>query len=100
MNDVINALFEFFGGCFLWWNVRQLYRDKQIKGVSVIATAFFASWGLWNCIFYPSVGAYWSFIAGINVVIANSVWVGQMLYYRKTGSSYPQTERTRHDTGE
>lgn len=83
MNDIINALFEFFGGCFLWLNVRRLLKDKQTKGVSILSTAFFASWGIWNLYFYPSVGAGWSFIAGINIVIANIVWVVLMVYYSR-----------------
>lgn len=89
MNDIINALFEFFGGCFLWLNVRRLLNDKQTKGVSIPATAFFAAWGIFNLYFYPSVGAWWSCLAGINVVVANIVWVTLMVYYarRKVVSS-------------
>ena len=85
MNDIINALFEFFGGCFLWWNVRQLYHDKQIKGVSIVSIVFFALWGGFNLWFYPSVGAHWSFIAGLNIVAANVVWICQILYYKHKG---------------
>ncbi len=85
MNDIINALFEFFGGCFLWWNVRRLYQDKQIKGVSILSTAFFLSWGLFNLYFYPSVNAPWSFWGGMNVVLANTTWVIMMIYYTRKG---------------
>jgi hypothetical protein len=79
MSDLVNALFEFFGGCLLWMNVRQLWIDREIKGVAVLPTAFFMTWGYWNLYFYPSVNAWWSFYGGLNIVIANTAWVLLML---------------------
>jgi uncharacterized membrane protein YfcA len=81
MADFINGMFELFAGLFLTLNVIKLYKDKEVKGVSVISVAFFASWGYWNCYFYPSLNQWWSFVGGIGVVIMNSIWVGQMIYY-------------------
>jgi hypothetical protein len=83
MNDFVNGLFEFVGGMFLWLNVRRILIDKEVKGVSYLSVGFFASWGFWNLYFYPSVNAWWSFGAGCNVVVANTVWFILMLYYRR-----------------
>jgi len=62
--DLINGLFEFAGAFALALNVRQLWRDKEVKGVHPIPTAFFAAWGLWNLFYYPHLGQYWSLAGG------------------------------------
>lgn len=81
IQDIVNGSFEIFGGFLLWYNVKTILRDKKVAGVSWIPTAFFASWGLWNLYFYPSVNCWWSFVGGLNVVSANIVWVILMIYY-------------------
>ena len=79
--DLINGLFEFFGSLVLWMNVRQLYLDKKVRGVTWSATAFFMTWGYWNLYYYPHLGQWCSFAGGVSIVVANTVWLGQMLYY-------------------
>jgi len=82
--DLANGLFELFGGVLLWMNVRKLYRDKEYKGVSKAPVAFFMAWGYWNLYFYPAFGAWLSFFGGLNIVVANTVWLVQMVYYSRT----------------
>lgn len=79
--DLVNGLFELFGSFFLALNVLRLHRDKQVKGVNWMATAFFMAWGYWNLYFYPAVGALLSFYGGVAIVIVNTAWLGQMVYY-------------------
>lgn len=79
--DVINGLFEFFGSVMLWRNVAALYKDKRIAGVRAGSTAFFMAWGWWNTFYYPHLDQWWSFAGGLSIVIANTVWLVQMLYY-------------------
>lgn len=74
-SDFVNGLFEMVGGCLLLVNVRRLWRDRKIAGVSWLPTVFFAVWGVWNLWFYPSVHCPWSFAGGIVVVSANVVWL-------------------------
>ena len=81
--DLINGLFEVVAGILLSINVRRLYRDKKLYGVSIIPTAFFVMWGYWNLYFYPTVGCMLSFFGGILVVAVNTVWVVQMIYYSR-----------------
>ena len=80
--DAVNGSFEFVGGLLLWLNVRALHRDKRIRGVRIFPTAFFCAWGFWNLYFYPHLGQWLSFLGGLNIVAANTVWVAQMIYYR------------------
>ena len=83
--DIINGMFELFGSVLLWRNVWQLYKDKQVKGVHWNATAFFAAWGYWNLYYYPSLEQWWSFWGGVSIVIANTIWLLQMIYYINKG---------------
>lgn len=80
--DLVNGLFELFGGFFLWGNVRRARRDRRFRGVAIVPTAFFTAWGVWNLYYYPSLGQWLSFVGGLNIVAANCVWVAQMVWYR------------------
>ena len=82
--DLVNGSYEALGGLMLFRNVRQLYRDKQVRGISILSTAFFQTWGLWNLYYYPHLGQWLSFSGGCLIVLANTIWVGQMLYYKRT----------------
>lgn len=81
--DNINGTYELVGGFFLFLNCLKLYRDKKIRGVSILATAFFASWGFWNLYYYPHLGQWMSFLGGICIVSFNTLWVGMMLWYTR-----------------
>jgi hypothetical protein len=81
--DAINGTFELMSGFFLWNNVRILIVQKAIRGVSILTTAVFTIWGFWNLFYYPHLGQWLSFFGGINVVMANTVWVSLAIKYRK-----------------
>ena len=80
-NDLINGLFEFTGALFIFYHCRTLFRDKLVKGVSILSTVYFFSWGLWNLFYYPSLNQTWSFIGGVAIMLANITWIGMMVYY-------------------
>lgn len=79
--DIVNGAFELFAGFFVLNHCRALYRDKLVKGVSLVSTIFFSSWGFWNLYYYPSLGQWWSFAGGLSIVSANCVWIAMMVYY-------------------
>lgn len=81
--DTINGAYEALGGLMLWRNVRQLYKDKQVRGISVLTTVFFTSWGVWNLYYYPHLDQWLSFAGGLVIVTANVAWVSQMFYYNR-----------------
>ena len=81
--DLINGCFELLASSFLFLHVRRIFKDKQVKGVSIVATVFFTTWGWWNIFFYPVVGLWWSFWGGVPVVVMNSLWVYGMWKYRE-----------------
>lgn len=87
MPDIINAAFEFMAAIMLARNCWFTYKAKKTEGISILSSIFFCSWGFWNIYFYPHLGQSLSFIAGIMVTVVNTVWVGQMIYYRRTYES-------------
>lgn len=80
--DAINGAFEAFGGVMNMVNVLRIYRDKGYRGISVLPTLFFTTWGFWNVLFYYPVLHQWcSFAGGLLIVLANAAWVSMALYY-------------------
>ena len=73
--DVINGIFELVGSIFIWGSVRQLVRDKGYAGLFLPQIMVYTAWGAWNLLYYPSLGQWWSTIAGVNVLVANLTWI-------------------------
>jgi hypothetical protein len=74
-NDLINSFFEVFGAMMLFNNCRLLWIHKRVQGVSVLTTAFFTVWGVWNLYFYPANHLWLSFVGGVFLASANVLWV-------------------------
>lgn len=75
INDTINALFELGGSIVTWMNFFKLLKDKGVKGVYWATWVFFSSWGIWNIYYYPTLGQYLSFYAGILLASGNIAWL-------------------------
>ena len=82
INDLINAFFEFGGAVVVWMNVFKLHKDKKIMGVFWPVWVFYSVWGMWNLYYYPTLQQHWSFWAGLLLVIGNTFWVCQAVYYQ------------------
>jgi hypothetical protein len=83
--DVVNGCYELFGAPFICLSIRKLAKEKKVHGVSWVHAFFFATWGFWNLYYYPSLGQWCSFIGGCAIVIANTIWLGQLIYYSRKG---------------
>lgn len=81
--DLINALFELSAGFFLFNNVRILYKQKKVRGISILSAIVFTAWGYWNLYYYPHLNQWLSFLGGILVVVANTAWIYLAIRYRK-----------------
>ena len=86
--DSINSLFELSGGFFVALHIYRLWRDKEAKGVSLVALLFFSTWGCWNLVYYAGIAQPCSLYASIGIVLANMAWVGLILYYRFVRRKY------------
>jgi uncharacterized membrane protein YfcA len=81
--DLVNGLFEAAGAGMVGLNCWRLYQDKVVRGVSALATVVFTAWGFWNLWYYPSLGQWFSFYAGMLIVAGNLTWICMLLYYRR-----------------
>jgi hypothetical protein len=81
VSDSINGIYELLGGLALAFNCYRTYKDKEIKGISVVSMVFFTSWGYWNLYFYPSLHQVVSTIGAVILVFFNTIWLCQALYY-------------------
>ncbi len=79
--DAVNGLFELSGGFFILLSVRRLLRNRIVRGISWVTTAFFMAWGYWNLYFYPSLDQWISLAGGVFIVAANTLWVVLLVYY-------------------
>lgn len=79
--DLINAVFELGGAPIILLSICKILKDKKVKGISKYHVGFFSAWGLWNLFYYPHLEQWASFVGGLFIVLANSVWLGLMLYY-------------------
>lgn len=80
--DFINGSFEIIGACVLWLNVKQIRKDKELKGYNPSTTAFFMLWGMWNLFYYPHLDQWLSFIGGLAIMSVNVIWLGHIIYYK------------------
>jgi len=80
--DQINGLFELVGALFILNHCRVLYKDKQVRGVSILSTVFFFLWGCWNMFYYPHLDQWFSFYGGLLICASNSLWIFLLLYYK------------------
>lgn len=79
--DGINASFELLGAAFIAPSIWRAMRLKKVEGVHWLTPAFFWSWGLWNVFYYPHLGQTWSFLAGLLLMVANTLWLYAVLRY-------------------
>lgn len=79
--DTVNGLFECCASLFICLSIWRLYKDKKVNGISIIHVSFFCAWGWWNLFYYPHLEQMWSTIGAACVVLTNTIWMIQLLYY-------------------
>jgi len=81
--DIINGGFEFLGFLFTIPSILNLYKHKEVKGVSWFTLSFFTFWSCWNVYFYTANKLSFSFIGGLFLLIVNIIWFLMVLYYSR-----------------
>ena len=81
--DMINGLFELLGGAFVLNHCRVLHRARCSAGISLLSTAFFSLWGLWNLYYYPHLGQWMSTAGGVFITLANMLWIHLIIVHRR-----------------
>jgi hypothetical protein len=88
--DLLNGLFETGGALITLLSVRQLLRDRQLRGAHWGPTVFFTAWGAWNLAYYPHLRQPVSTVGAALLVIVNVAYLALMLRFRtqKSGDPY------------
>jgi hypothetical protein len=81
--DAVNAVFELGGAMVLTRNVRALWRDRRIAGVTLLPTLWFQLFGAWNLYFYYQIGQRLSSVAGMSVFAVNTAWLLLALWFTR-----------------
>lgn len=80
--DLINAAFEAFSALMVADHCRILLRDRTVRGVSLLAVAFFTAWGGRNLYYYPALGQSLSGACALLVLLANATYLTLALRFR------------------
>jgi predicted membrane protein len=80
--DLINSLFPFIGCIFVMMNIKQLYKDKSVKGIFLLSPLFFYIGQAWNVYFMYDLQQYYSFIGGGLLTMFCFIWFGMAVYYK------------------
>ncbi len=80
--DIVNSLFEAGAVFATGLSVGKLLHDKKVAGIHWLQVGFFTVWGLWNIVYYPMLGQWWSFSAGVGLVLMNALYLILLLKYR------------------
>ena len=81
MFDMIHALFGLVCAFFTLLNVHRLYKDKKVRGVSMLFMVYLCSFNVWNIFYLFYLGQTLAWISGVLVLAANIIWFSQMIYY-------------------
>lgn len=82
--DIITGLLEGTGALLTMGNVLKLYKQKEVKGVSLAPAVFFTGWGWWNIYFFYSLSQHYALLGAGLMAIVNTVWLGMALCYRRS----------------
>ena len=81
--DGINGMFQLGAGFALSGNVVASYKAKTVKGVSIWTQLYMVIWGFSVIPFFFSLNQYFSVVTSIFILIVNSIWLFQIIYYNK-----------------
>ena len=79
--DLINSIFEGVAAVSVLISVRQILKDREVKGVAWLGCLFMPVWSFWNVYFYATLAQGWSFLAAVSMSIAETIYVVLLIYY-------------------
>jgi hypothetical protein len=80
--DTINAIIEVFAIITMSLNVRRVYRDKDVKGVSIYASLFGWINVVWFSYFCYALHQPFSFVLSGVYALLNLIWLIFFAYYK------------------
>ena len=81
--DLINFSIQIIYNICIWFNVYKIFKDKEVKGVSLLVSLFFGLAPLWAMYYFFKLGQPLSVISSFLMCLGNLVWLIFACYYRK-----------------
>lgn len=81
--DKVNSCLLGLSAILLVLNVRRLYRDKSVSGVSIWPVVLYDVWGFWDLYYFPSLHQWFSMGASFIACCTNAVWLFLAVYYMR-----------------
>ena len=81
--DLVNALFLLGATLFMGLNILQLYKDKLVRGVSVLPFIYFLLWNLYSLYYLVHLNQLVSFVLEFAFLCVSLFYVCQILHYKK-----------------
>lgn len=80
--DHIMSVFEI--GAIISWtaNIHILWKDKQVRGVSLAAQVFWLAYGIVQVYFAASLRQFWATLSFTICAAATSIYVALAFYYK------------------
>lgn len=91
--DLLLAAFEVGSAGFgLFTNIPAIRRDKVVRGVSWVQTAFYTGWGFANLYIYAAAGLPLAWWGGMGITLVNIAWLAHVFHYaaQARGLTYGQ----------
>lgn len=82
MIDQVTAVFQLGAVFFLCVNIFQLYKDRELKGISMFMMTFFTVWGYWGIFMFYTLGQPFSMWTNVGIAGAYTVWLGMAIFYK------------------
>lgn len=80
--DFINSIFPFIGSIFVLFNIKEIIKDKEVKGVNLYTYLFFYTGYCWNIYFMYKLEQWYSFFGGILLFTFNLIWLLLAVNYK------------------
>ena len=81
--DILNACLNVGGAVAISSSIYRVWRDKLVRGIHWGMLIFFISWSTWNLFLYLHLGLWFSFIAGILMVLTEGAYLSLLLYFSR-----------------
>lgn len=80
--DQINSFFISVASIFYFLNLLKLYKDKDVKGISILSIIFFSTWNFWTLYFFWDTEYSLTKNAYIAVAASNILYLSLLFYYK------------------
>ena len=80
--DYITSAFQAGAVLFLCANIIRLWKDGELKGISIWMMVYFTIWGYWGVFMWADLQQPWSMWTNVGIAVAYTIWLGLALFIK------------------